>query len=163
LNPPFERFKDLADKKRKSSIEDLEALIDDQLELTEGLWELVGLQVTAGSKHHPHGDRHPARHHRQTIQDASVGDGPVDAIYSAIQRLTGIKMSLTDYRIRSVTKGKEALGEAHVELEHSGRKIRGRGLSTDVLEASARAYIAAVNRLRSLSNRDKAVTQHTSV
>jgi 2-isopropylmalate synthase len=77
--------------------------------------------------------------------------------------LTGIKMALTDYRIRSVTKGKEALGEAHVELEHSGRKIRGRGLSTDILEASARAYVAAVNRLRSLSNRDKIVTQHSSV
>jgi 2-isopropylmalate synthase len=72
-------------------------------------------------------------------------------------------MALTDYRLRSVTKGKEALGEAHVELEHSGRKIRGRGLSTDVLEASARAYIAAVNRLRSLSNREKQVAEQTKV
>ncbi len=82
----------------------------------------------------------------------------MDAIYSAIQRLTGVKMALTDYRIRSITKGAEALGEAHVELEHSGRKIRGRGLSTDILEASALAYVAAINRLRSLSNRVKTST-----
>ena len=99
----------------------------------------------------------------ETVQDASVGDGPVDAIYSAIQRLTGIKVNLTDYRIRAVTKGKEAQGEVQIELEHSGRKIRGRGLSTDILEASALAYLAAINRLRSLSNRERLVTQHSGV
>ncbi len=97
------------------------------------------------------------------IQDASIGDGPVDAIYSAIQRLTGIKTSLSDYRIRAVTKGKDALGEVQIELEHNGRKIRGRGISTDILEASALAYLAAINRLRSLSNREKLVTQHSGV
>jgi 2-isopropylmalate synthase len=163
IESAFERFKDLADKKKEVFDEDIEALIDEQLEIKDGLWELVGLQVTAGSNAIPTATVTLRDTNGQTVQDASVGDGPVDAIYSAIQRLTGIKMSLTDYRIRSVTKGAEALGEAHVELEHSGRKIRGRGLSTDILEASARAYVAAVNRLRSLSNRDKTVTQHTSV
>jgi 2-isopropylmalate synthase len=163
IESAFERFKDLADKKKEVFDEDIEALIDEQLELKDGLWELVGLQVTAGSNAIPTATVTLRDTNGQTVQDASVGDGPVDAIYSAIQRLTGIKMALTDYRIRSVTKGKEALGEAHVELEHSGRKIRGRGLSTDILEASARAYVAAVNRLRSLSNRDKAITQDTSV
>jgi 2-isopropylmalate synthase len=163
LESAFERFKALADKKKEVFDEDIEALIDDQLELRDGLWELAGLQVTAGSNAIPTATVTLRDSSGQTVQDASVGDGPVDAIYSAIQRLTGIKMALTDYRIRSITKGKEALGEAHVELEHSGRKIRGRGLSTDVLEASARAYIAAINRLRSLSNRDKSVTQHSGV
>ena len=75
----------------------------------------------------------------------------MDAIYSAIQRLTGVKVNLTDYRIRAVTRGKEAQGEVQIELEHTGRKIRGRGLSTDILEASALAYLAAVNRLRSMN------------
>ena len=83
----------------------------------------------------------------------------MDAIYSAIQRLTGVKVIAHDYRIRAVTKGKEAMGEVQIELEHSGRKIRGRGLSTDILEASALAYLAAINRLRSLSNRERLVTQ----
>ncbi len=72
-------------------------------------------------------------------------------------------MNLTDYRIRAVTRGKEAQGEVQIELEHSGRRIRGRGLSTDILEASALAYLAAINRLRSLSNRERLVTQHSGV
>jgi 2-isopropylmalate synthase len=163
LEAAFEKFKALADKKKEVFDEDLEALVDEQLELKNGLWELVGLQVTAGSNTIPTATVTLRDSNGRTVQDASIGDGPVDAIYSAIQRLTGIKMALTDYRIRSVTKGKEALGEAHVELEHSGRKIRGRGLSTDVLEASALAYVAAVNRLRSLSNREKTVTQHSGL
>ena len=66
-------------------------------------------------------------------------------------------MRFSDYRIRAVSKGKDALGEVQIELEHSGRKIRGRGLSTDILEASALAYIAAINRLRSLTEREKLV------
>ena len=72
-------------------------------------------------------------------------------------------MSLTDYRIRAVTKGKEAMGEVQIELDHNGRKIRGRGVSTDILEASALAYLAAINRLRSMSNRERLVTQHVAI
>jgi 2-isopropylmalate synthase len=159
----FVRFKALADKKKEVFDEDIEALVDDQLELTSGLWELTGLQVTAGSNTVPTATVTLRDSNGQTMQDASVGDGPIDAIYSAIQRLTGIKLALTDYRIRSVTKGKDALGEAHVELEHNGRKIRGRGLSTDILEASAKAYLAAINRMRSQSSREKLVTQHSAV
>jgi 2-isopropylmalate synthase len=163
LEPAFIKFKSLADKKKEVFDEDIEALIDDQLELNHSLWQLTGLQVTAGSNTVPTATVTLRDSNGETLQDASVGDGPVDAIYSAIQRLTGIKMSLTDYRIRSITKGKEALGEAHVELEHSGKKYRGRGLSTDILEASALAYLAAVNRLRNLGNRERVVSQQTSV
>src|SRR5205085_1883106 len=134
-----------------------EALVDDQLELSQGLWELVGLQVTAGSNTIPTATVTLKDSNGETIQDASIGDGPVDAIYSAIQRLTGVRVNLTDYRIRAVTKGKEALGEVQIELEHSGKKVRGRGLSTDILEASALAYLAAINRLRSLSDRERLV------
>jgi 2-isopropylmalate synthase len=163
LESAFVKFKALADKKKEVFDEDIEALVDEQLKLNGGLWELVGLQVTAGSNTVPTATVSLRDSNGQILQDASVGDGPVDAIFSSIQRLTGIKMHLTDYRIRSVTKGKEALGEAHVQLEHSGKQIHGRGLSTDILEASARAYLAAINRLRSLSNREKAVTQHSAV
>ena len=163
LEAAFHKFKALADKKKEVFDEDIEALVDDQLNLTHGLFELVGLQVTSGSNTIPTATVTLKDSHAQTLQDASIGDGPVDAIYSAIQRLTGIKTSLLDYRIRAVTKGKEALGEVQIELEHSGRKIRGRGLSTDILEASALAYLAAINRLRSMSNRERMVTQHSGV
>ncbi len=121
------------------------------------MWTLSGLQVTAGSNTVPTATVTLTDSNGERVTDASVGDGPVDAIYSAIQRLTGVKVSLSDYRIRAVSKGKEALGEVQIELEHSGRKIRGRGLSTDILEASALAYLAGINRLRSLSVREAAL------
>ncbi len=163
LESAFVKFKTLADKKKEVFDEDIEALVDDQLEITHGLWELIGVQVTTGSNTIPTATVTLKDANGQTLQDASVGDGPVDAIYSAIQRLTGVKVTLIDYRIRAVSAGKDAQGEVTIELEHSGRTIRGRGLSTDILEASALAYLAAINRLRSLNNRDRLVTQHSGV
>ena len=121
------------------------------------------MQVTTGSTTIPTATVTLRDSAGQTAQDASIGDGPVDAIYSAIQRMTGVKVSLTDYRIRAVSRGKDAQGEVTIELEHNGRSIRGRGLSTDILEASALAYLAAINRLRSQSNRERLVTQHSAV
>jgi 2-isopropylmalate synthase len=159
----FAKFKTLADKKKEVFDEDIEALIDDQLELSPGVWQLAGVQVTAGSNTIPTATVTLRDSKGDLVRDASIGDGPVDAIYSAIARLTGIKVSLSDYRIRAVTRGKEAQGEVQIELEHSGRKIRGRGLSTDILEASALAYLAAINRLRSLANREKSVTQDSAL
>src|SRR5688572_18486645 len=163
LEAAFTKFKALADKKKEVFDEDIEALVDDQLELTQGAFELAGLQVVAGSNTTPTATVTLRDSNNETIQDASVGDGPVDAIYSAIQRLTGIKVTLTDYRIRAVSKGKEAQGEVQVEFDHSGRKIRGRGLSTDILEASALACLNAINRLRSLSNREQRLSPQVAV
>jgi 2-isopropylmalate synthase len=159
----FAKFKTLADKKKEVFDEDIEALVDEQLDVVKGLWELTGLQVTAGRNAIPTATVALRDSSGETTQDASVGDGPVDAIYSAIQRLTGVKASLRDYRIRSVSRGKDALGEAHVELEHSGTTVSGRGLSTDILEASALAYLAAINRLRSLDSRRRLISQHSEL
>ncbi|HSH93208.1 MAG TPA: alpha-isopropylmalate synthase regulatory domain-containing protein, partial [Roseimicrobium sp.] len=163
IESAFTAFKALADKKKEVFDEDIEALVDDQLEISHGLWTLAGVQVTTGSNTIPTATVTMKDSNGELLQDASIGDGPVDAIYSAIQRLTGVKMSLTNYRIRAVTKGKEALGEVQIEVDHSGKVVRGRGLSTDILEASALAYVAAINRLKSYSNRERFVTQHTSV
>src|SRR6185312_4431738 len=89
----FTKFKTLPDKKKEVFDEDLEALVDEQLELAGGLWQLAGLQVTAGSNTIPTATVTLKDNNGETVQDASVGDGPVDAIYSAIQRLTGVKIS----------------------------------------------------------------------
>ena len=159
----FTKFKALADKKKEVFDEDIEALIDDQLELNGSLWQLVGLQVTSGSTTIPTATVTLRDSGGETLVDASIGDGPVDAIYSAIQRLTGVKATLLDYHIRAVSKGKDAQGEVQIELEHNGAKIHGRGLSTDILEASALAYLAAINRLRSLSARVAMVSPHAAV
>jgi 2-isopropylmalate synthase len=163
LESAFNRFKTLADKKKEVFDEDIEALIDDQLEIGAGLWELVGVQVTTGSNTIPTATITLKDTNGELLTDASIGDGPVDAIYSAIARLTGVKGNLIDYRIRAVSKGKDAQGEVTIELDHNGRVIRGRGLSTDILQASALAYLAAINRLRSQGNRDKLVTQHSGL
>jgi len=163
IEATFVKFKALADKKKEVFDEDVEALVDEQLDIAHTEWKLIGVQVTTGSKTIPTATVTLQDQHGDTLMDASVGDGPVDAIYSAIQRLTGVRVGLTDYRIRAVTKGKEALGEVQIELEHNGRKIRGRGISTDILEASAMAYLAAINRLRHADERVKSVLQHTGV
>src|SRR3954470_15853369 len=163
IEAAFTKFKALADKKKEVFDEDIEALVDDQLELAQGVFELVNYQILTGTNSIPTATVTLRDAAGEQLQDASVGDGPVDAIYSAIQRLTGIKVTVTDYRIRAVTRGKEALGEVQVELEHTDRKIRGRGISTDILEASALAYLGAINRLRSLNNREKALSPHVAV
>jgi 2-isopropylmalate synthase len=163
LESAFVKFKALADKKKEVFDEDIEALVDDQLELEAGSWSIAGLQVTAGSNTIPTATVQLKNSAGEIEQDASVGDGPIDAIYSAIQRITQIRATLIAYNVRSVTKGKEALGEVQVEIEHNGRKIRGRGLSTDIIEASALAYLGAINRLQSYKSREKLVTQFTAV
>ncbi len=81
------------------------------------------------------------------FQEAACGDGPVDAAYKAIDRVTGMKLTLTDYSIHSVTGGKDALGEVMIKVGGKGNLITGKGASTDIIEASAKAYIDAINRL----------------
>ena len=81
------------------------------------------------------------------MQDAACGDGPVDAVFQTIERITGIDVKLKDYQVRSVTVGEDAQGEARVEVEYKGRVQRGQSVSTDVIEASAQAFLQALNRL----------------
>jgi len=83
---------------------------------------------------------------RTRVRDAATGDGPVDAIFRAMERLTGVALKLADYQIRSVTGGKEAQGEVRLEAQCGKRTVAGRGVSTDILEASAKAYLMAINR-----------------
>jgi 2-isopropylmalate synthase len=83
----------------------------------------------------------------QVFQDSGVGDGPVDAVLNAIDAITGLKGRLQDYQLRAVTSGKDALGEVSVKVDFDGTLVFGKGSSTDVIEASARAYINAMNRL----------------
>ena len=163
IEPLFTAFKTLADKKKEIFDEDIEALVDTQLERQTDLWQLVGLQVMTGTNAIPTATVTLKDSASDPVQDASVGDGPVDAIYSAISRITGVSAKLTDYRIRAITKGKEANGEVTVELQHNDATVHGRGVSTDILEASALAYLAAVNRLRTSEFRKRAVTHRSAI
>jgi 2-isopropylmalate synthase len=81
------------------------------------------------------------------VQDAACGDGPVDAVFQTIERVTGVTVTLRDYQVRSVTLGEDAQGEANLEAEHGGKTYRGRGVSTDIVEASALAFLQVINRI----------------
>jgi 2-isopropylmalate synthase len=83
----------------------------------------------------------------QTFQDSGVGDGPVDAVLAAIDAITGLKGRLQDYSLRSATSGKDAIGEVSMKIDFDGTLVSGKGASTDVIEASARAYLSALNRI----------------
>lgn len=91
-----------------------------------------------------------------TREGASIGDGPVDAVCKAISAVTGTSAKLARYEIRAVTSGTEAMGEVTVQLDEEGRKVVGRGASTDVIEASAKAYIDGLNKLAQIANRSQA-------
>jgi 2-isopropylmalate synthase len=82
----------------------------------------------------------------QTFQDSGIGDGPVDAVLNAIDAITGMKGRLQDYALRAATSGKDAIGEVSVKVDFDGTVVSGKGSSTDVIEASARAYLSAINR-----------------
>src|SRR5262249_15279925 len=84
----------------------------------------------------------------QVFQEAACGDGPVDAVYKAIDKITKRAVTLIDYKLAAVSGGKDAQGEVTVQLQYvEGQTVRGKGVSTDILEASAKAYLAAINRL----------------
>jgi len=153
----FGPFKELADRKKEVFDEDIEALVETELVTVPETWRLIGIQVATGTGGMPTATvelEHTGRGER--IRDAATGDGPVDAIFRAMERLTGLSLKLTDYQIRSVTGGKEAQGEVRLEASHRGRTIPGRGVSTDILEASAKAYLNAINRALSRRGAKKA-------
>ena len=81
------------------------------------------------------------------VQEVAAGDGPVDAVFKAIERITGIQVKLRDYQIASVSKGEDAQGEVSIEVEHPTGVYRGRALSTDIIEGSAQAFLDVVNRI----------------
>ena len=143
----FEKFKVLADKKKEIFDEDLAALIEGEVQAGPAVWTLMSFNVFAGSHSIPTATVQLKNALGETVQDAATGDGPVDAIYSALGRITGIAPDLKDYQTRSITGGKEAQGEVTIEVIYEGKHIHGRASSTDVLEASAMAYLNVINRI----------------
>ena len=155
----FEKFKVLADKKKTVFDADLEALIGQHIGAETEVWRLVALQTTAGSNSIPTATL-TLEKDGETFTDAATGDGPVDAMYEAIGRITGTRLPLSDYALRALTVGKDAQGEVTIEVEHGGRKFRVRGVSTDIVEASAKAYLSAVNRVLSYTDGERDVPSH---
>ena len=145
----YERFLAVADKKREVFDEDIAALIGDEARTVDQTYHLEYLSVTSGTGTLPIGAvKIRVAGEDEIRQAAACGDGPVDAAYEAIRQATGQSPILDNYNIRAITGGKEAMGEATVRIEDDrGRTFIGRGVSTDIIEASAKAYVDAINRM----------------
>ena len=151
LNQAFETFKDLADKKKEVFDEDIIALLEDEFENIPQVFHLEYLQCAAGTGTIPSATVRISKE-GQILQEAAWGDGPVDATYNAIRQATGIDVKLETYSIRAVTESSEALGEAVLHIRSGDKVFVGRGISTDIIEASAKAYISALNHMMARTN-----------
>jgi 2-isopropylmalate synthase len=150
----FTRFKEIGDKKKFVYDDDLSALVEGHITEVPETWSLDYLHVSSGTGTVPTATVRLKKAGRkpEMVQDAGTGDGPVDAALKAIDRLTKTRGRLIDYTIRAVSQGKDALGEVTLKANFGDAKlVPGKGASTDIIEASARAYLNAVNRFLSKS------------
>jgi 2-isopropylmalate synthase len=151
LNTAFKRFKEIADKKKQVTAMDLEALVTDELRDVLRSYTLEWFDVEASNRRPPHATVQLRTPDGDVVEGNFTGDGPVDAIFRAINAATHREPRLREFRIESVTGGQDALGEASVVLELSGQSAAGQGVSTDIIEAAALAYV------RALSNAERRV------
>ncbi len=142
----FRQFKQLADKKKEVFDEDLIALAEEETKPKAKAYELVSVKVTTGTNITPQAQV-KIRHKGRIYESSSSGDGPVDACYRAVDAITKIKAKLTNYKIEAITIGKDAQGLVRVEVSAGTRNFSGRGSSTDILEASVKAYLDALNKI----------------
>jgi len=152
IETAFERFKIIADKKKEIFDEDLETIVEEEISKAPEKFHLQHFYISSGDQVKPTASI-KLKYQNKSLDATSVGDGPVDACYKAIDKVTGTSGKLLDYQIRSVTSGKDALGEVSVKIEFKGKMVSGRGASTDIIEASIKAYLAAVNKLVYKDNR----------
>lgn len=146
IDQTYQRFIELADKKKEVTDSDLEALVRNEIQVIADKYELDYLHVSTGNSTIPTATIR-LKVDGTPIQEASCGHGPIDAIYKAIDRITNISVKLDEYNIKAVTSGEDALGEVIVKVRENGHAYVGRGLSTDIIEASTLAYLNAINKM----------------
>ena len=162
LNAAFKRFKHLADKKKVVTDADIEAIIADEIYQPQEIWKLNHIQVSCGDHSMPTASVSLTGPDGQVYQDAALGTGPVDAVYEAVNRIVGVNNRLTEFMINAVTEGLDAIAETTIRIQPINdeaygfnpqtnmpfsRTYSGHGASTDIVVASARAYISALNKM----------------
>jgi 2-isopropylmalate synthase len=145
LNTAFKRFKELADKKKKVTALDLEAIVSDEMKQAPAAFSIESFEVEASNVRAPLAKVTVRMPDGTTGSGSFTGDGPVDAFFSAINAATGHDARLKEFHVSAVTGGRDALGEVTVLLELGGRLASGAGVSTDILEASGKAYLRALS------------------
>ncbi|NSW91128.1 MAG: 2-isopropylmalate synthase [Firmicutes bacterium] len=144
----FQKFKELADRKKDISDKDIEALVEEKVAKIPEVFQLETYQISSGNRV-VSTSTVSVRRNGNVYTEAATGDGPVDAAFNAMERAVGFTLRLEDYSLRAVTGGKDALGEVTVRVSKNGKTFTGRGVSTDIIEASVRAYLNAINRVLS--------------
>ena len=160
LERAYAEFCALADRKKEVFDEELIAVLDAETRDTASDIQLVGLHVSTGTSMRPTATVE-LRRGEETMVDSATGDGPVDAMYRAIERLTGVVGRLTEYSLKSVSTGHDTVGEVFVRVEFDGVSYNGRAVSTDVITGSARAYIEAMNRALTVRTRREGRTRES--
>jgi 2-isopropylmalate synthase len=158
LNTAFKRFKEIADRKKQVTSMDLEALVTDGLRSEDvGGFALEWFEVEASSLRPPHAKVSVMLPEGRASTGAFTGDGPIDAVFQAINVATGVAAKLSEFTIGAVTEGQDALGEVSVVLEVQGVTGAGQGVSTDIIDAAARAYVRALSVAVARSRADQAI------
>jgi 2-isopropylmalate synthase len=151
LQRVFEQFKLLADKKKEIYDGDIIALVQQQLSSADRqAWSLVNYEVTSATGKRPHVKLTLRSGDEEKSAEVTDGDGPIDAAFWAVEQITGVQLVCKDFRVRSATLGRDAIGEVNLEVEHKGRLYRGVGLSTDSVESTILAMLNAINRIESV-------------
>ncbi len=160
LNESFEAFKDLADRKREVTDADLEALMADQRRTKSetAVYKLDHIQVSCGNHDIPTATVRLIKPDGESVTDTGTGTGPVDAVYKAINKIIEVPNVLTEFRVDAVTEGIDALGDVTIRIEKDGNTYVGRGSDTDIIVASAKAYMNALNRLLVIEQVESAAT-----
>ena len=143
----YQRFLELADRKKEVYDDDLYVLVMEEMGEHLDSYGLEYFNVQSGNVSVPTATIR-LKAGEETLEEAATGDGPVDAVFNAIDRATGIDVTLQEFNVHAVTPGRKAMGEVSVGVQIKGRRFSGRGASTDILEASARAYLNAINRYK---------------
>jgi 2-isopropylmalate synthase len=165
LQRVFEQFKVLADKKKDIYDGDIAALCEQQyFEAADGntLWNFTRYHINCGSGEKPTVTLTLTRGAQERTENMTCGDGPIDAIFLALEKITGITVVCKDFRIQAVTVGKDAQAEVSVEVVHNSHTYRGRGVSTDSVEAAGRAFLNAINRV-AMQPAERLHPQHSAV
>jgi len=142
----YDKFVEVADKKKEIFDDDLIALVEEELNILPETFSLVYFSVVTGNRVIPTATV-KLKKKELVLQEAATGDGPVDAVYRAIEKITDTPLKLTSYSINAVTHGKDAMGGVSITVEREGKIYRGYGVATDVIEASAHALLNAINRI----------------
>ncbi|MCX5708795.1 MAG: 2-isopropylmalate synthase [Candidatus Omnitrophica bacterium] len=146
LEKAFQRFKELADKKKNIYDDDLRTIVEDEIKVVEPVWQLVSFKVNSGTGIKPQAEIQ-LKNKGKVFTGVSSGDGPADACFKAIDKVINAKAKLEDFRLEAVTSGKDALGKASLKLRVKETVKTGNGSSTDIIEAAVKAYLDAINKI----------------